>query len=401
MQNLASYLLVAAAAVLIVPIAVFTFEAVAAAFSRRSNSSGPNLRSLDPRLGILIPAHNESIDLKATLRNIKSQIQDSDRLLVVADNCTDDTSKVASSSGAEVIERNDLSQIGKGYALDFGVKYFAADPPEVLVIIDADCCFTPGSLGYLGRFCYDRNKPVQSLNLMIAPEEFRARFQFDEFAWRVKNWVRPLGLSAFDLPCQLTGTGMAFPWAAICSLNLATGDIVEDLKLGLELARAGNAPVFCSSACVVSRFPDSLEGEVSQRQRWEQGHLKTIANTVPHLIWAALRSCNLSLLVLTLDLAVPPLSALLIGTTILLVFSGLAVLLGLPTTSFYIAATGLAALSVGILLSWAKFGRDVLPARSILMLPVHLLKKVKLYVRILFHRRTSNQWIRTDRSKTK
>jgi hypothetical protein len=29
------------------------------------------------------------------------------------------------------------------------------------------------------------------------------------------------------------------------------------------------------------------------------------------------------------------------------------------------------------------------------------LKKVKLYVRILFHRRTSNQWIRTDRSKTK
>jgi cellulose synthase/poly-beta-1,6-N-acetylglucosamine synthase-like glycosyltransferase len=399
METLASYVLVAASIVWIVPVTVFTMEVVAAVCSNRPTLSEPNPTSAHPRLGILVPAHNESIGLQATIRNVQLQLQSSDRLLVVADNCTDDTSLVATSAGAEVIERNNLSQIGKGYALDFGVKHFAADPPEILVIVDADCCFTPGSLTLLTTFCHDRNRPAQALNLMIAPDDFPTRFQFEEFAWRVKNWVRPLGLSVFDLPCQLTGTGMAFPWETIRSVNLASGDIVEDLKLGLELAKAGNPPLFCQSACVFSHFPTSLEGELSQRERWERGHLSTIAISAPYMIWTALKSRNLSLLVLTLDLAVPPLSALLIVTTIVAAFLSLVVLIGLPTTSFYIAATSVAALCLAVLLSWAKFGRDILPARKALMLPLHLFKKIKLYGRILAHSRTSKQWIRTDRRK--
>ena len=63
----------------------------------------------------------------------------------------------------------------------------------------------------------------------------------------MKNWVRPLGLSNLNLPCQLMGTGMAFPWELIRSANLASGSIVEDTKLGLELA-SGRTP-----ASVLSR----------------------------------------------------------------------------------------------------------------------------------------------------
>jgi hypothetical protein len=88
-------------------------------------------------------------------------------------------------------------------------------------------------------------RPVQSLYLMTAPCESAINHQVAEFAWRLKNQVRPLGLRALGLPCQLMGTGMAFPWDIIRSAELASGFIVEDLKLGLDLADAGHPPVFC------------------------------------------------------------------------------------------------------------------------------------------------------------
>ena len=56
---------------------------------------------------VVVPAHNESLGLVPTLQDIKAQLGAGDRLIVVADNCTDDTAEVAVASGAEVIVRND------------------------------------------------------------------------------------------------------------------------------------------------------------------------------------------------------------------------------------------------------------------------------------------------------
>jgi len=129
-----------------------------------------------------------------------------------------------------------------------------------------------------------------------------------EFAWRVKNLVRPLGLLRLDLPCQLMGTGMAFPWNIIRNADLASGEIVEDMKLGLELARAGHAPYFCPSARLFSVFPSSSTGAQAQRQRWEHGHIATIAFSAPKFLFQAIRGLNLNLLAMTLDLIIPPIS---------------------------------------------------------------------------------------------
>ena len=122
---------------------------------------------------------------------------------------------------------------------------------------------------------------------MIAPDNSPINYRVAEFAWRVKNWVRPLGLNALNLPCQLMGTGMAFPWEVIRSANLASGSIVEDLKLGLDLTQTGSPPLFCPSACVKSHFPLSIEGAKSQRKRWEEGHISMILTTVPRFIYEA------------------------------------------------------------------------------------------------------------------
>src|SRR6185312_16414635 len=114
-----------------------------------------------------------------------------------------------------------------------------------------------------------------------------------EFAWLVKNYVRPAGLFVLGLPCQLVGTGMAFPWNIIRSTALATSEIVEDLKLGLDLASVGSAARFCPSARVTSTFPVSNDGSENQRERWENGYIRVIVSSGLQLLLQAVRHRNL------------------------------------------------------------------------------------------------------------
>jgi cellulose synthase/poly-beta-1,6-N-acetylglucosamine synthase-like glycosyltransferase len=398
MSNLGSYLLLASAIFAAIPVAVFILEVFSALFLRQPDPLKHSVLAR-PSVAVLIPAHNESVGILLTLSTILSQIGPSDRVLVVADNCSDDTCQIAASAGAEVIERQDPSHRGKGYALDFGIRHLAKRPPEAVIVIDADCFFLPGSIDTLASTCQAESRPVQALNLMRAPEDQPGTFQFAEFAWRVKNWVRPLGLRALRLPCQLTGTGMAFPWDVIKSANLASGEIVEDLKLGLELAKVGKAPVFCPSACVVSHFPSTQAGSDSQRQRWEQGHLNMIARRAPQMLWNAIANRNLGAMILSLDLAVPPLVLLISLQLGLFLLSAVAAAFGASPASLYIVASAIAFLAVSIGLCWFAYGRDVFPVKKLFTLPLVIIEKFALYRRLMSGSRDPPQWIRTDRSK--
>ena len=256
--------------------------------------------------------------------------RESDRLLVVADNCTDDTAEIAAAAGAEVVIRHDLERIGKGYALDFGLRHLGETGSEVVIVIDADCRLDAGTIDRLAMSCTLTGRPVQALYSMSAPDRSAVSQRVAEFAWRVKNSLRPRGLAALGLPCQLMGTGMAFPRDVLRSADLATGHLAEDLHLGLQLASIGRAPFFCPTAVVRSEFPMSAEGAAAQRQRWEQGHLHVIlAEAVPY-IWTAVRTADWRLLALGLDAAVPPITLLGLLIAGLLLGGGL---IGLRRTS--------------------------------------------------------------------
>jgi hypothetical protein len=157
--------------------------------------------------------------------------------------------------------------------------------------------------------------------------------------------------------------------------------------------------VFLPSACVTSEFPSSLEGTLSQRRRWEQGHLGMILTMVPRLIVVAIRQTNLVLLALALDVAVPPLSLLAMLVVVVFVVSALATLLGFASTAILVSTASLLAFLIAVLLSWLKFGRDVLPPSAILLIAPYIIGKLPLYGRILF-RRSRSQWIRSDRKRT-
>jgi len=398
MVTLFSFALAALAFLVAVPVFIFLVEVFAAVVLPLRQWPRPPANYTDENVTVLVPAHNESAGLLPTLEDIKAQLRPADRLLVVADNCTDDTGAVAAAAGADVISRHDLERTGKGYALAWGLRHLEANPPDIVIVIDADCRLADALIARLAAACAATHKPVQALDLMIAPKDSAINSRVAEFAWRVKNWVRPLGLQALGLPCQLMGTGMAFPWDVIRSTELASGLIVEDLKLGLDLAAAGNAPVFLPSACVTSEFPSSLEGTLSQRRRWEQGHLGMILTMVPRLLVVCIRQTNLDLLALALDVAVPPLS--LLGMLVVAVFivSALATLIGFPATAISVSTASLIAFITGVLLSWFKFGRDVLPPSAILLIAPYIIRKLPLYGRILFQRSRA-QWIRSDRKR--
>jgi cellulose synthase/poly-beta-1,6-N-acetylglucosamine synthase-like glycosyltransferase len=382
-------------ALLAVPVLVFLIEVTASVLFR---SPPPrNFGSISRHLAVLVPAHNEEAGLCSTLESTKLELMPGDRLLVVADNCTDNTASLARSAGAEVIERCHLNNVGKGFALDYGLRHLDNSPPDIVIMIDADCKVARGTLGALVNACSITKLPVQAQYLMTSPPKSDVKQTVAEFAWCVKNMVRPLGLLALGLPCQLTGSGMAFPWDAIRSVNLASGAIVEDLKLGLDLAIAGHPAIFCPCAEVNSEFASSAKGAEQQRRRWEHGHINMIMSAALPLIAIGMKRRDKRLIALGFDLAVPPLALM----AILIIFANLIsvalVLTGGPALPLIIGLANVSAFAFAVLVAWWHFGRQIIPFRSILSIPTYVLSKISLYEKLLLSRNHVQHWVRTDR----
>src|SRR3984957_13842215 len=346
-------------------------------------------------LAIVVPAHNEASMIAATLRSILPELGASDRLIVVADNCSDETAAVATTCGAETIVRADVTRRGKGFALDFAIRHLARAAPDVVIVIDADCEVAPGSIDRLLRLCTSTARPVQALYLMHSPPNAGPLTRIAEFAWAVKNQVRPLGAHRLGLSCQLMGTGMAFPWACISAANLASGHIVEDLKLGLDLTRTGTPPLFCPEAKVTSTFPASNEGIQSQRVRWEHGHLGAITSELPRLYIDAFAKRDVQLLAAALDLSVPPLALLVLLVTAVWCAGLLFYLLADTAVPLAMASVVAILFLVSVLMSWASYGRRIISFGSLALAAAYALWKIPLYARFLVAPQVN--WVRSKR----
>ena len=391
------HVLLATAIVLMVPVGVFTLQVLLAAPGRRRATDGVSATLRRPGLAVLMPAHDEAVGIADALQTVRAQLEAGDRLLVVADNCSDATARIAAAAGSEVVERFDPTLRGKGYALDFGVRHLQHAPPEVVVIVDADCALGPGALDTLARECGRTGRPVQALYLMHAPPGAGLKTRIAAFAWVVKNQVRPLGFRRLGLPCQLMGTGMAFPWALLRDAPLACGHIVEDMQLGLDLANAGAAPSFCPEALVTSTFPSSASGIAEQRSRWEQGHLAVIAKEGPHALWRAITHRRVDLAAMVLDLSVPPLTMLVMLLTVQSAVNAVAFGLGHSPAALKLALLALALVALAVAVAWARFARHIVSARELLGAPLYVLSKLPLYAR--FFKRGKREWVRTKRDQ--
>ena len=354
-----------------------------------------NVAKLTPATTILIPAHNESTGITQTLLSIQKQLNANIKVLVVADNCNDDTAEVARSHQVEVIERFHESKRGKGFALDFGIQHLAKNPPEIVLILDADCVLGENAIAILVDEAIRYQRPAQGLYLMNAKSDSPLKIKIAAFAWAVKNWARPLGFHRLGLACHLYGSGMAFPWGVISQVNLASGHIVEDMKLGVDLAKLNLAPRFCPSALITSDFPSSEEGIKTQRTRWEHGHLGMILKEGIPLIVQGIKHANKNMLAIALDMCLPPLALLVLIIGALSLVGGLLILATQHLFPWGLIFFDLLLVAVAVILAWYKFGRNLVKFSELMTVPFYVLSKIPLYIKFVFKRQS--EWVRSKR----
>ncbi len=367
-----------------------------AAGKRPLTPTAPAGESAQVRVAVLVPAHNESHHLVPTLRCLKAQLGPNDRLLVIADNCQDDTATIASAYGAEVLERQHDRLRGKGYALAFGVDALRGSAPDVVVVVDADCHVSAGGIQAIAQRCMQTQCPVQMLDLMVAPVGAGLRTRMLEFAWLVKNQVRPLGSFRLGRACHLMGTGMALPWDLAACAQLATGHVAEDMKLGVDMAIAGRPTQFLPQAQVTSVFPLDAAVARTQKTRWEHGHLQNLAHELPRLLGAFVRQPRAATLVLAMDLVIPPLALYFLGLSISVLLFSLGYLFGAPLgAATLVSLASAAALALAVTLAWQRHARHLLSLRELLTVPLYAAWKLPVYIAYFLKRKSG--WTRTPR----
>lgn len=368
--------------------ATFATEVLAGLRDVRRRTAPADARAVVPAV-IVMPAHDEGAIITGTLARLLPELPPGCRVLVVADNCSDDTAALAAAAGAEVLRRDDPARRGKGYALAHARDHLAAAPPMVVLVLDADGATDRDSLTAMTHDA--QHRPVQAVNLLTADLSAAPMVQVSNFAFVIKNLVRQRGLSRLAGRVNLTGTGMAFPWPVFREAPLATADIVEDLALGLDLARRGTLPRFVADATVWSAA-SSAEGTLKQRTRWEGGFLATSRTRALPAIGTAIRSGDARGLWAGLSLAVPPLTLLLLLDLVGLAIAGLLVPAGASPIPALVLAALLAIAVIGLAIAWLRVGRPFLSAGAAARLPLYVLWKIPLYLRIASKRPTG--WLR-------
>ena len=339
-------------------------------------------------IAIVIPAHDEEAGIAATVADVSASAPGDARLIVVADNCRDATAQAARAAGAEVIERQDSGQRGKGFALAFARAWLAADPPDVVLILDADCSMAGDGIARLAAAAQASGRPVQSAYLMRPRPDLGAMVGLSGFAFLVRNLVRQRGLARLGAPALLTGSGMALRWDAFAAAPLATAALTEDLAIGIALARAGFPPTFLPDVTTWSD-PARRAATRIQRTRWEQGFLRTAIAQAPSLLASGWRS----LAWLGLHLLVPPLALLVLIDGAMLALLGW--LTGIFSSPFLLFVGLLVALMLLLGLTWLRFGREQISGARLLLIPFYIAWKLPIYIGALLQ--PERRWIRTDR----
>ncbi len=354
--------------------------------------------STSPRIDVIVPAHNEANGILATIESLlladypRAQM----RVVVVADNCTDDTAAIARAAGATVLERTDAQRRGKGYALAHAFAWSAADGfADAVVVIDADTSVSSGTLGALASHLAAGAGAVQAdYRVRNADDSWRTRLM--ELAFTLHHTVRSLGRERLGVSCGLRGNGMAFPLSTLARVPYHAFSVVEDVEYGIQLGLAGVRVVYAPGAEVRGDMPTGGgEAARAQRERWEDGRRALRAKWTRPLARVAWRPQPFAFDLLA-DLLVPPLAAIAVTVLAGVTLSTVAVLVGWSRWSALPWALSAVALLVYIVQGIRLTDHPSAAVRALVWAPVFVVWK-------LFGRRRGNaaqkgEWVRTTRS---
>jgi cellulose synthase/poly-beta-1,6-N-acetylglucosamine synthase-like glycosyltransferase len=268
-----------------------------------------------PMWVVLVPAHNEATSLGRTLASLAAidYPRDRWRLVVIADNCEDDTAQVARRSGRQhglplsVWPREDPIARGKGHALQWALQRLIAEEevaPDGWVVLDAD---TDVDAGLLRAFTTGLRAGWQAMQgcygIRDAGTTPRRRLAY--LSAGLYHQMRAHGRERCGWSAGLFGNGMAFPWSVATTIGWPAMSIVEDIEYQAILALHGIDVHYVPQAKLWAEAPRTLRASGTQRQRWERGRAALNRYYVPRLLAAAWRERRWRSAVLGLDILMP------------------------------------------------------------------------------------------------
>jgi poly-beta-1,6-N-acetyl-D-glucosamine synthase len=240
------------------------------------------------RLTVLVPAHNERLTVGATLESLWTQTRPPQRVVVVADNCTDDTADIALRHGAEVfttVANTDKKAGGLNQAM---AEMFAdIDVRDVVMVMDADSIIVPEFLETaMARLEADADLiAVGGVFYGESGGGLVGQLQRNEYARYGRSIARRRG-KVF----VLTGTASLFRAYALKAVADSRGSLIpghpgtvydtlamtEDNELTLALKSLGAKIISPMQCRVTTELMPTWRALWRQRMRWQRGALENI-----------------------------------------------------------------------------------------------------------------------------
>lgn len=273
--------------------------AVASLFYRDAPpAAGEELRFL-----VLVPAHNEELGIGRCLAAIAADRRARDRVLVVADRCTDATAAIARSLGATVLERGADEEPGRAAARQAGLEHARKLRWDAVVMLDADSVIEPGFFAACERALATGAQAVQARSESAQGRTLTTAASLAAFT--LQGITIPRGRDRLGLSVRLRGTGMAIR-RDVALAHRFRAPASEDLFFTLDLLLGG---VHCShveQARLRSEGAGTWDAFGGQKVRYEAGRMAAARDYVPRLLGRALRHRDAACLEAAWFLATPP-----------------------------------------------------------------------------------------------
>ena len=249
----------------------------------------PLLVNKDHRFMAIIPAHNEEAVVANLVESLKNQTYNKDLydIYVIADNCTDNTAKVAKEAGAIVYERFDTVNKTKGYALNwFLAQKIKEDAPyDAFFIFDADNIVDKNFIKNMNKKLCQGEDVVQGYRDIKNPTDSWVTAGYALFYWTMHRFYH-LARYNLGLSPLLNGTGFMVRFDVVKPNGWDTETLTEDIEFSLKRIIKGKKLGWATDAIVYDEQPVGFKQSWSQRSRWTVGHIQCIGRYTKDLALA-------------------------------------------------------------------------------------------------------------------
>jgi len=236
------------------------------------------------KYAVLIAARNESMVIGELLDSIRAQNypQELIDIFLVADNCTDNTAEVARLHGATVFERNNLSRVGKGYALNYAFRQLkntcGIEAYEGYIVFDADNILHPDYIKEINAVFDSGYRVVTSYR---NSKNFGYNWISAGYAlWFLRESKYLNGARMIcNTSCAISGTGF------LVSSEIIKNDggwkyslMTEDIEFTIAKVIDGEVIGYAERAVLYDEQPVKFMPSWHQRMRWTKGFYQVMYN---------------------------------------------------------------------------------------------------------------------------